>query len=157
VAHSPHSARGRRRAAGSALKGANTQPWHVVAACDPAPFGTDTNDPFLETGPRLLIAAPHHARLATLTHTPSPMGYLNRILRRPEGERPVMLPAQGYPAADAGGPGNGPGALLVPQRLDGVQPCRALRRQHPEHDSDQDGHDHGDGRNAEGGGRADPE
>ena len=47
-----------------------------------------------------LIAALHHAGLATLTHTPSPMGFLNTILGRPEHERPFLLLVVGYPAAD---------------------------------------------------------
>jgi nitroreductase len=45
-----------------------------------------------------LIAALHHAGLATLTHTPSPMGFLNGILGRPEHERPYLLLVVGYPA-----------------------------------------------------------
>jgi iodotyrosine deiodinase len=49
----------------------------------------------------LLIAALHHAGLATLTHTPSPMDFLNEILGRPENERPFLLLVVGYPAADA--------------------------------------------------------
>lgn len=48
-----------------------------------------------------LIAALHHAGLATLTHTPSPMGFLNRILDRPVSEKPFLLLVVGYPAADA--------------------------------------------------------
>lgn len=48
-----------------------------------------------------LIAALHHAGLATLTHTPSPMGFLNEILGRPSSERPFLLLVAGYPAADA--------------------------------------------------------
>lgn len=48
-----------------------------------------------------LIAALHHAGLATLTHTPSPMGFLNEILGRPENERPFLLLVVGYPAQDA--------------------------------------------------------
>jgi nitroreductase len=48
-----------------------------------------------------LIAALHHAGLATLTHTPSPMGFLNHILRRPDYERPFLLLVVGYPAEDA--------------------------------------------------------
>jgi nitroreductase len=47
-----------------------------------------------------LIAALHHAGLATLTHTPSPMGFLNEILGRPANERPYLLLVVGYPAAD---------------------------------------------------------
>ncbi|MBL8520179.1 MAG: nitroreductase family protein [Betaproteobacteria bacterium] len=48
-----------------------------------------------------LIAALHHAGLATLTHTPSPMAFLNTILGRPDNERPFLLLVVGYPAADA--------------------------------------------------------
>jgi nitroreductase len=47
-----------------------------------------------------LIAALHHAGLATLTHTPSPMGFLNQVLERPSNERAVMLLVVGYPASD---------------------------------------------------------
>ena len=49
----------------------------------------------------LLIAALHHAGLATLTHTPSPMAFLNEILGRPENERPFLLLVVGYPADEA--------------------------------------------------------
>jgi len=49
----------------------------------------------------LLIAALHHAGLATLTHTPSPMGFLNELLGRPKNERPFLLLVVGYPTADA--------------------------------------------------------
>ena len=45
-----------------------------------------------------LIAALHNAGLATLTHTPSPMGFLNEICQRPKNERPTMLVVTGYPA-----------------------------------------------------------
>lgn len=45
-----------------------------------------------------LIAALHHAGLATLTHTPSPMAFLNRILARPSSEKPFLLLVTGYPA-----------------------------------------------------------
>ncbi len=48
-----------------------------------------------------LIAALHHAGLATLTHTPSPMRFLNEILERPANERPYVLIPVGYPADDA--------------------------------------------------------
>ena len=44
-----------------------------------------------------LIAALHHAGLATLTHTPSPMGFLNRICARPDWEKPTILLVAGYP------------------------------------------------------------
>jgi nitroreductase len=50
----------------------------------------------------LLITALHSAGLATLTHTPSPMGFLNEILGRPaDAERPFLLLVVGHPAADA--------------------------------------------------------
>jgi nitroreductase len=49
----------------------------------------------------ILITALHHAGLATLTHTPSPMGFLRDILSRPEGERPFLVLVVGYPAEDA--------------------------------------------------------
>ncbi len=49
----------------------------------------------------LLIAAVHHAGLASLTHTPSPMGFLNTILARPARERPFLLLVVGYPSANA--------------------------------------------------------
>lgn len=150
------------RAAGTAPSGANLQPWHFVvisgtetkarirvaaeaeerefyehrasaewlAALEP--LGTDTNKPFLETAPYLivvflqkfgrlpdgrkvkhyypvestglaagiLVTALHRAGLACLTHTPSPMGFLNDILGRPKSERPFLLLVTGYPAED---------------------------------------------------------
>jgi len=49
----------------------------------------------------LLIAAVHHAGLVSLTHTPSPMGFLNTLLDRPVNEKPFLLLVVGYPAADA--------------------------------------------------------
>jgi nitroreductase len=49
----------------------------------------------------LLIAALHHAGLVTLTHTPSPMNFLNAILQRPDNERPFLLLVVGYPAENA--------------------------------------------------------
>ncbi len=47
----------------------------------------------------LLIAALHHAGLSTLTHTPSPMGFLNELLGRPKNEMPYLLLVVGYAAA----------------------------------------------------------
>lgn len=49
----------------------------------------------------LLITALHLAGLATLTHTPSPMNFLNEILGRPGNERPFLLLVVGYPAENA--------------------------------------------------------
>lgn len=45
----------------------------------------------------MLITALHYAGLATLTHTPSPMGFLNDVLGRPKNERPFLLLVVGYP------------------------------------------------------------
>lgn len=49
----------------------------------------------------MLLAACQAVGLATLTHTPSPMGFLREICRRPESERPYLLIPVGYPASDA--------------------------------------------------------
>lgn len=94
---------------------------------DLRPFGTGPDKPFLEEAPALvvvfaqkhgggaderhyyvqesvglatgmLLAALHHAGLATLTHTPSPMGFLSEVLDRPDRERPFLLIPVGYPA-----------------------------------------------------------
>ncbi|MDG1873707.1 MAG: nitroreductase family protein [Mariniblastus sp.] len=150
-------------AAGTAPNGANLQPWHFSVVENPsikskireaaekeeqefyngkapqewldalAPLGTDSNKPFLEVAPYLivvfskthdnrsdgkkvkhyyasesvgiatgfLIAALHHAGLATLTHTPSPMKFLNEILGRPSNERPFLVLVVGYPSNEA--------------------------------------------------------
>jgi nitroreductase len=45
----------------------------------------------------ILITALHHSGLVTLTHTPSPMGFLNQILHRPQNERPYLILVVGYP------------------------------------------------------------
>jgi iodotyrosine deiodinase len=94
-----------------------------------APLGTDWRKPFLEIAPvvivvfevhqgpttpkpyyvkesvgiavGLLIAALHHAGLVTLTHTPSPMRFLNEVCERPAQERPYLVMPVGYPADDA--------------------------------------------------------
>lgn len=96
---------------------------------DLQPFGTGPRKPYLETAPVLivvmaqrhgrtaeerhyyvqesvgiatgmLLAALNDAGLATLTHTPSPMGFLSEVLERPANERPYMLIPVGYPAPD---------------------------------------------------------
>jgi len=95
---------------------------------DLAPLGTDADKSFLEVAPWLivafrlsrdddggqvyyasesiglacgmLLAAAHMAGLATLTHTPSPMGFLGEILGRPKHEKPYLLIPLGYPADD---------------------------------------------------------
>lgn len=150
-------------AAGSAPSGANRQPWHFALISDAeikreirtaaeleeeefyssrapqdwlealAPLGTDSDKPFLEHAPYLivvfaqkfviddqgkklknyyvtesasiatglLLAALHNAGLATLTHTPSPMKFLNKILDRPDTEKPLMVIVTGYPECGA--------------------------------------------------------
>ena len=148
------------RVAGTAPSGAHMQPWRFAVVTDPAikkkireaaeaeeretyanrmsdewrkalaPLGTDSNKPFLEICPALivvfrvdygldesggrvkhyyvqesvgiatgmLIAALHDAGLATLTHTPSPMRFLARVLERPANEKAFLLLPVGYPA-----------------------------------------------------------
>lgn len=49
----------------------------------------------------MLITALHYSGLATLTHTPSPMGFLNEIMGRPSHEKPFLLLVTGYPAEGA--------------------------------------------------------
>jgi len=49
----------------------------------------------------VLITALHYSGLASLTHTPSPMGFLNQILDRPANEKPFLLLVVGHPAEDA--------------------------------------------------------
>lgn len=149
--------------AGTAPNGANHQPWHfaVIQSADKkqalrkaaeaeeaefydhkaseewldalAPLGTDSDKPFLEIAPYLivifgqrkggmnagdskqnyyvnesvgiasgmLITALHDAGLATLTHTPNPMKFLNIICDRPSNEKPMMVLVVGKPAKDA--------------------------------------------------------
>lgn len=155
------------RTAALAPSGANLQPWTFVVVSDAAvkkqiraaaeeeerefyskrapkewlealaPLGTDSNKPFLEVAPYLivvfqqswhvragdsgdqakvkhyyatescgiacgfLIAALHLAGLVTLTHTPSPMGFLREILGRPKNELPFLLLPVGFPAEGA--------------------------------------------------------
>lgn len=115
---------------------------------DLAPLGTDASKPFLEVAPWLvvvfrkvrmddgsqvyyghesvglacgmLLAAAQHAGLATLTHTPSPMGFLAEILGRPAHEKPYLLIPIGYPADDC----RVPAAALVKRPLSEVLDVR---------------------------------
>ena len=48
----------------------------------------------------ILITAIHDAGLASLTHTPNPMGFLNKILKRPVNEKPYLVLVVGHPAKD---------------------------------------------------------
>jgi len=65
-----------------------------------------------------LLLALHSAGLATLTHAPSPMGFLKEMLERPENERPFLLIPVGYPAEDAEVP------LLEKKSLDEIADFR---------------------------------
>lgn len=65
-----------------------------------------------------LIAALHHAGLATLTHTPSPMGFLNGILDRPANEKPFLLLVVGHAASEARVP------LITKKSLDSISTFR---------------------------------
>jgi iodotyrosine deiodinase len=85
-----------------------TAPWLIAIfykAYELTADGTRTKQyyPIDSTGiaTGFLIAALHQAGLACLTHTPSPMAFLNQILDRPANERPFVLLVVGYPAADA--------------------------------------------------------
>jgi iodotyrosine deiodinase len=64
----------------------------------------------------LLLASLHQAGLATLTHTPNPMGFLSEICERPAHEKPVMLIVTGYPAEGAAYPA----AAAVKKPLAGI-------------------------------------
>lgn len=63
-----------------------------------------------------LLLALHDAGLATLTHTPNPMGFLNRLCGRPPHEKPVMVIVAGRPAADATVPAH----ALIKKPLDRI-------------------------------------
>jgi nitroreductase len=83
-------------------------PWLVVVFAEQyglGPDGTHRKHYYVQesvgiaTG--ILVAALHHAGLACLTHTPSPMGFLAEILGRPKNERAFLLLVVGYPADGA--------------------------------------------------------
>ena len=85
-----------------------TAPWLIAVFYEAYGYGEDgrkqkryypMDSVGIATG--FLIAALHHAGLATLTHTPSPMAFLNALLKRPDNERPFVLLVAGYPAANA--------------------------------------------------------
>lgn len=63
-----------------------------------------------------LISALHHSGLATLTHTPKPMNFLNQICDRPKTEKPYILLVTGYPAQDASVPEH----ALIKKSLDEI-------------------------------------
>lgn len=85
-----------------------TAPWLIAIFAQPYQLLPDgrklkhyyaTESVGIATG--FLIAALHHAGLASLTHTPSPMGFLNKLLDRPAHEKPFLLLVVGHPAEDA--------------------------------------------------------
>lgn len=85
-----------------------TAPWLVAVFAQPFRILSDgTRSPTyyaiesvgIATG--ILVTAVHSCGLASLTHTPSPMGFLNRILKRPSHEKPFLLLVVGHPAQDA--------------------------------------------------------
>jgi iodotyrosine deiodinase len=85
-----------------------TAPWLIAVFVRPHGLGADgrvlkhyyaVESVGIATG--FLIAALHHAGLVTLTHTPSPMGFLNNLLNRPSHERPFLLLVAGHPAEGA--------------------------------------------------------
>ena len=85
-----------------------TAPWLIAIFAQPYRLLPDgrkmkhyyaTESVGIATG--FLVAALHVAGLASLTHTPSPMGFLNKLLHRPAHEKPFLLLVVGYPAGDA--------------------------------------------------------
>lgn len=64
----------------------------------------------------ILLTALHDAGLASLTHTPNPMRFLNRVCRRPPSEKPMMIVVTGRPAADATVPVH----ATIKKPLDGI-------------------------------------
>jgi iodotyrosine deiodinase len=84
-----------------------TAPYIIAIFLQKYAVGTDKNRKNYYTSESvgiatgLLIAALHLAGLSSLVHTPSPMKFLNKILKRPNNERPYLLLVVGYPSADA--------------------------------------------------------
>ncbi len=85
----------------------DTAPWLIIPfkkAYDVNADGTHSKNYYVNESVGLacgfLLAAIHNAGLVALTHTPSPMKFLQKILGRPENERPFLLIPVGYPAAE---------------------------------------------------------
>ena len=76
-----------------------SQPYHTTAEGVRVKHYYANESVGIATG--FLIAALHHAGLATLTHTPSPMAFLNQIIGRPAHEKPFLLLVVGHPDDDA--------------------------------------------------------
>jgi len=88
-----------------------TAPWLIVVfskSYDLDSHGNKSNNYYVKESVGLacglLITAIHHAGLCALTHTPSPMDFLSKILKRPRNERPFLLIPVGYPADDCSVP-----------------------------------------------------
>lgn len=88
-----------------------TAPWLVVVFAESYgldPDGSKVKNYYVQESVGIacgfFISAVHRMGLATLTHTPSPMGFLCEILERPANERPFILFPVGYPAQDAAVP-----------------------------------------------------
>lgn len=88
-----------------------TAPWLIAVFAQPYELLPDgrklkhyyaTESVGIATG--FLVAAVHQAGLVSLTHTPSPMGFLNQLLHRPAHEKPFLLLVVGHPAAGAAVP-----------------------------------------------------
>lgn len=82
-------------------------PWLIVVfkrIYEPGENGKKKNNYYVQESVGIavgfLLAAIHHAGLVALTHTPSPMNFLHKILDRPEYEKPFLLVPVGYPAAE---------------------------------------------------------
>ncbi len=82
-------------------------PWIIIVMRKPYDFdenGKKINNYYVNESvgiaSGLLIAAIHNAGLVTLTHTPSPMGFISAVLGRPENEKPYLLLPIGYPSQE---------------------------------------------------------
>jgi len=85
-----------------------TAPWLIVVfrrSFEIQPDGTKRQNYYVQESCGIacgfLLAAIHHAGLVALTHTPSPMGFLSQLLKRPENEKPFLLIPVGYAAEEA--------------------------------------------------------
>ena len=76
-----------------------TQRYHITKAGEKIKHYYINESVGIATG--LLITAVHRAGLVSLTHTPNPMNFLNKILERPVSEKPFLILVLGYPARDA--------------------------------------------------------
>jgi nitroreductase len=104
-------------------------PWLIVVFAQswrPGPDGERSKNYYvtesvgIATG--MLITALNRVGLATLTHTPSPMGFLNQVLGRPDHERPFLVLVVGHPAPDARVPDIGKKALDEIATFEGASP-----------------------------------